>query len=60
MDIPPERLAGVGRMLKRRVTVEEAIAIMALFDGPAPPKKRKRQELTVASPPLLGDGPHAR
>jgi hypothetical protein len=61
MDMPLERLAGVGRMLKRRVTVEEAIAIMAPFDRPPPPKKRKRgkpQPEPSAMPP--GDGPHAR
>ncbi len=61
MDRPPERLAEVGRMLKRRVTVEEAIAIMAPLDRPPPPQKRKKGKLPATAPaPPAGDGPHAR
>ena len=55
MDTLSEQFTGVGRMLKRRVTVDEAIAIMAPFDRPPKPKKRKRGEALAA--PLA---PHAR
>jgi hypothetical protein len=57
MDMLHERLAQVGRMLKRLVTVEEAIEMMAPFDRPFRPKKRKRGKNPVASPAVPpGDG----
>jgi hypothetical protein len=60
-DIPPEVLVYMEQMLKRRVTVEEAIAIMAPFDAPPKTKKGQRTKapiLSTSNPP--GEGPHAR
>jgi hypothetical protein len=57
MEMPAERLAEVARMQKQRVTVEEAIAIMAPFDRPPKPKKQRRGG--NPSTTLPGDGPHA-
>ena len=57
MDMPPEGRAAIARMLKRRVTVEEAIAIMAPFDRPA--KSNKRRGCSSMATPS-GEGPHAK
>ncbi|WP_157369724.1 hypothetical protein [Zavarzinella formosa] len=61
MDMPLARLASVERMLKRRVTVEEAIEMVAPFDHPPKPKKRKGGGVPAKRPAWLpGDGPSAR
>jgi len=58
-DMSPEELVYMERMLKRRVSIEEAIARMAPFDDvPNSNKRGCAPALILPSPP--SDGPHAR
>jgi hypothetical protein len=56
-DMSPEELVYMERMLKRRVSIEEAIARMALFDYRPNPNQQRRASDPI--PPPQSDGPHA-
>jgi hypothetical protein len=58
--MPPERLAEVERMLKRRVTIEEAIEQMAPFDRPPEPQRKWWQRLISSRSTAPANGPHAK
>jgi hypothetical protein len=60
VDMPPERLAEVERMLKRRVTIEEAIEQMAPFDRPHEPKRKWWRRSIPSSSTLPANGPHTQ